>query len=187
MQHILTVDCANRKLDTKSLPANRTVKKQVNLWCHHNMHTATWTTSVTLHMISVSPTVMTPVAAVTPASPNRAVAASVTNAVAAMFTTLPERGDSGSDHAKNQLCNCESFQLLRVHRASNLPITRGDKTMQRHPPSNKQLWMGWCLEEDPYVVPMRMVVRKRVTSWRSKWNTPPSPSFSANSRTWKAI
>jgi hypothetical protein len=35
-----------------------------------------------------SPTVMTPVAAVTPASPNKAVAASVTNAVAAMLTTL---------------------------------------------------------------------------------------------------
>jgi len=31
---------------------------------------------------------MTPVAAVTPASPNKAVAASVTNAVAAMLTTL---------------------------------------------------------------------------------------------------
>jgi hypothetical protein len=64
---------------------------------------------------------MTPVAAVTPASPNRAVAASVTNAVAAMFTTLPERGDSGSDHAKNQLCNCESFQLLEGSQAIKPP------------------------------------------------------------------
>lgn len=38
--------------------------------------------------MTISLTVMTPVAAVTPASPKRAVAASVTIAVAAMLTTL---------------------------------------------------------------------------------------------------
>ncbi len=38
----------------------------------------------------MSLTVITPVAAVTPASPNKAVAASVTSAVAAMLTTLFE-------------------------------------------------------------------------------------------------
>jgi hypothetical protein len=40
---------------------------------------------------------------------------------------------------------------------------------------------------DLYVVPIKIVVRNRVTSCFSIWNTPSPVSFSANSRTWIEI
>lgn len=93
-------------------------------------------------------------AALTPASPKIDVAASVTKAVAAIFTTLNNN-----------------------RKSTKLRDKKEEKS--KHPKTTFQL----RYKRKHYVVPISMVVKNLVTSLRSILKTPFSGSFSANSRT----